>query len=108
MMSKVIINIPEDPYDIYEHALSESYDLIIDEFDTRNNPGMVRELSDLNYKEAMEIISKNKPKFTISLRENHWEFSAINLNSGGYGYIFIWIKVDINTSLEIFEKYGLK
>lgn len=111
-----IINIPKNPKEILDYALSKSYNSWIDEKATKDNPGYAqRQNSKLSYEEAFEIILNNKPHWTIFFRNNsyfgdkdYWEFGGCNIRKGEYGYVFIWIQVDVDVAKEIIEKFNLE
>lgn len=115
MKHAIIKNIPYNPKDIYNYALSKSFDTWIDEKGTKDNPVVwQRKLSKLSYEDAFFIILENKPCWTISFRngslwneEDYWEFGGSNLSSNSYGEVFIWVKVNIKDAEEIFEKFNL-
>jgi hypothetical protein len=112
-----IQNLPSDPKEIFDYALSKSFDSWVDEKSTIDNPGYAtRRPSKLNYEEAYNIIEANKPHWVISFRnasyvsneEDYWEFGGCNIGSNDYGEVFIWIKVKIEEALKIFEKFNLQ
>jgi hypothetical protein len=112
-----IQNLPSDPKEIFDYALSKSFDSWVDEKSTIDNPGYAtRRPSKLSYEEAYELIQANKPHWVISFRnasyvsneEDYWEFGGCNIGSNSYGEVFIWIKVRIEEALKIFEKFNLK
>lgn len=117
MDHRIISNIPKIKRELYDLAKSESYDFWIDEKGTVDNPGVwQRKSSKLSYEDAFTIIENNKPHWTISFRnesyfnenlQDYFEFSGCNLKSNEYGEVFIWIKVSVEKSLEIFKKYNL-
>lgn len=112
-----IKNIPYNPKEIYDYALSKSFDNWIDEKGTKDNPGVwQRKPSKLSYEDAFDIILHNKPHWVISFRnesfivkdgEDYWEFGGSNLGSNTYGTVFIWIKVNIKEAEKIFKKFNL-
>lgn len=111
-----INNIPSNPKEIMDYALSKSYNNWIDEKGTLDNPSLwKREPSNLTYEEAYEIIQNNKPHWVISFRNNSvfgseidfWEFGGCNIGDNPYGEIFIWIQVEVPIAIEIFNKFGL-
>jgi len=118
MKHAVITNIPENPREILDLALSKSYDFWIDEKGTKRHPSVwQRRPSDLSYDAAFDIIQKNKPHWVFSFRnesyisdhlKDFWEFGGCNISDNDYGEVFIWIKVDIEIAMEIFKKYKLK
>lgn len=115
MKRKIITNIPENPREIMDYALSKSYKYWIDEKGTKDNPDVWRRNpSERTYEEAYDIIQPNKPHWVISFRNNsyfgdkdYWEFGGSNISDGDYGAIFIWICVDVDVAEEIFEKFNL-
>lgn len=115
MKYEIVKNIPYNPKEIYDYALSKSYDWIIDEKNTKDNPTFSRKISKLGYEDAFELILSNKPHWTISFRNNsefgdkdYFEFGGCNISSNSYGCVFIWILVDIDVAREIFQKFNLK
>jgi hypothetical protein len=110
-----IKNVPYNPKEIYDYALSKSFENWIDEKGTKDNPGTYqRKPSKLNYKEAFNLILHNKPHWVISFRDgslwnekDYWEFGGCNMASNSYGEIFIWINVDVNEAEKIFTKFNL-
>lgn len=112
-----ISNIPNNPKEILDYALSKSYENWIDEKGTNDNPGhWQRRPSKLTYEEAFEIIQKNKPHWVFSFRnrsyissslKDYWEFGGCNIRNGDYGTVFIWIKVNIKDAYELFDKFNL-
>jgi hypothetical protein len=116
MKHAVIKNIPYNPKEIYDYALSKSFDTWIDEKGTKDNPGVwQRKLSKLSYEDAFSIILENKPHWVISFRNNiffgekdYWEFGGCNIANNNYGEVFIWINVDVLEAEKIFEKFNLK
>ena len=117
MIQQVIKNIPKNPKDIYDYALSKSFHNWIDEKGTKENPDIWRRKpSSLSYEEAFKIVSENKPHYVISFRnssylsnneKDYWEFGTCNIGSNNYGEVFIWICVDVDVAEEIFEKFKL-
>jgi hypothetical protein len=58
-----IKNIPPNPKEILDYALSKSFEFWIDEKGTLDNPGISqRKISKLSYEEAFEIIEIVKEK----------------------------------------------
>jgi len=118
MKYAVIENIPINPKELYEYALSKSYNYWIDEKGTVKNPDIWRRHdSDLSFEEAFNIIQDNSPHWVISFRNNSylstkekdfWEFGGCNISSGLYGEVFIWIQVEVNIALDIFKKFKLE
>lgn len=114
MKRKIINNIPNDPKEIMDYALSKSYKYWIDEKGTEENPGIwQRCLSNLTYEEAYERIKNDKPHWVFSYRNNSyfgdkdfWEFGGSNIG-GANGDFYIWIYVDIEEAEEIFRKFKL-
>ena len=116
MKHKNIDNIPNNPKEIMDYALSKSYHSWIDEKGTKDNPASwVRSASKRTYEEAYNIIQNNKPHWVISYRNNsyfggdkdYWEFGGSNIRDGDYGEVFIWICVDVAIAEEIFKKFNL-
>jgi len=113
-----IKNLPSNPKEIFDYALSKSYDSWVDEKSTADNPGYAtRKLSKLTYEEAFKIIQANKPHWVVSFRniyhistteDDYWEFGGCNIKANDYGEVFIWIKVTIEEALKIFEKFNLE
>ena len=112
-----IKNLPSDPREIFDYAVSKSFDFWVDEKSTIDNPGYVqRRPSKLNYEEAYAIIQANRPHWVVSLRnasyvgieDDYWEFGGCNIKENSYGDVFIWIKVEISEALKIFEKFNLE
>jgi hypothetical protein len=113
-----IKNIPPNPKEILDYALSKSFEFWIDEKGTLDNPGISqRKISKLSYEEAFDIIQANKPHWVISFRnesyitkngEDYWEFGGCNIGRNDYGEVFIWIKVTIAEAYEIFERFNLE
>lgn len=116
MKRAIINNIPHNPKEIYDYALSQSYNSWVDEKGTIDNPDVWRRNSSkLTYEEAFPIIQNNKPHWVISFRNNgyfgdkdYWEFSGCNIASNDYGEVFIWMQVDIAVGYEIFKKFNLE
>jgi len=118
MKYAIIKNIPVNPKELYDYALSKSFDFWIDEKGTEKHPSVWRrEPSDLPYEEAYKIIQANKPHWVISFRNesylmkngvDYWEFGGCNIGSNNYGEVFIWIKVSIAEGYKIFEKFNLE
>lgn len=114
----IIENLPSDPREIFDYALSKSYDFWVDEKGTSDNPGIFqRKPSKLSYEEAYTIIQSNKSHWVVSFRNvNHisikerdyWEFGGCNIGRNDYGEVFIWIIVEPEEALKIFEKFNLK
>ena len=115
MKHAVISNLPDNPKEIYDYALSKAYNHWVDEKGTMDHPSVwTREPSKLSYEEAFPIIQNNKPHWVISFRnhnyfgaEDYWEFGGCNIASNDYGEVFIWIIVKVDVALEIFDKFGL-
>ena len=113
-----IKNIPANPKEILDYALSKSFDFWVDEKGTEKHPSVwTREPSDLSYEEAFDIIQANKPHWVFSFRnesyitkngEDYWEFGGCNIGRNDYGEVFIWIKVTIPEAYKIFEKFNLE
>lgn len=113
-----IINLPQNPKEIFDEALAKSFDFWVDEKGTLSNPGLIqRRPSKLTYEEAFSIIQENKPHWVISFRNNsylssleddYWEFGGCNINSINYGEVFIWIKVKPEDAENIFNNFNLK
>jgi len=112
-----IKNLPSDPKEIFDYALSKSFDFWVDEKSTKDNPGYVqRQPSKLNYEEAYTIIQANRPHWVVSFRnasyigieDDYWEFGGCNIKENSYGEVFIWIKVEISEAIKIFEKFSLE
>jgi hypothetical protein len=118
MRHAIIENIPENPREIYDYAKSKCYHFWIDEKGTKKNPCIAtRSTSCLTFDEAFSIIQENKPHWVISFRnmsklnineKDYWEFGGCNIASNEYGEVFIWIQVDVNIALDIFEKFDLR
>jgi hypothetical protein len=114
----IITNLPANPKEIFDYALSKSYDFWVDEKGTSENPGIFqRKPSNLSYEEAFSIIQANKPHWVVSFRNvNHisikerdyWEFGGCNIGRNDYGEVFIWIIVEPEEALKIFEKFNLE
>lgn len=113
----IIENLPSDPREIFDYALSKSFDFWIDEKGTAKHPSVrQRQPSDLNYEEAYNIIEANKPHWIVTFRnasyvsreDDYREFGGCNIRGNVYGEVFIWIKVTIEEALKIFEKFNLK
>ena len=112
-----IINIPKNPKEIYDYALSKSYNHWVDEKGTKDHPSIwKRELSKFNYTAAFHMINMYKPHWVISFRnesyispnlKDYWEFGGCNIGKNRYGEVFIWIQVDVGEALEIFKKFNL-
>lgn len=110
-----ILNIPNNPREIFDEALSKSFHSWVDEKGTEDNPGIwQRKPSNLSYEDAFNLILNNKPHWVISFRNNsyfnqkdYWEFAGCNIASNIYGEVFIWINVDIEIAEEIFKKFNL-
>lgn len=115
MKHAVIDNIPNNPKEIMDYALSKLFDNWVDEKGTEKNPKIhQRKPSDLTYEEAFKIIQDNKPYWTISFRNNayfkqedYWEFGGCNIGDNDYGEVFIWICVNIKEAEKIFKKFNL-
>jgi hypothetical protein len=111
-----IINVPKNPKEILDYALSKSYESWIDEKGTKDNPSILhRKTSKLTYEEAFKLIQNYKPHWVIHFRDesrnkekDYWEFGGCNIGSSGYGEVFIWIKVDLDEASKIFKKFDLK
>ena len=112
-----IKNLPSNPKEIFDYALSKSFDFWVDEKGTAKHPSVWRrQPSDLNYEEAYNIIESNKPHWVVSFRnasyvsreDDYWEFGGCNIGENSYGEVFIWIKVTIEEALKIFEKFNLE
>jgi hypothetical protein len=112
-----IKNIPKNPKEIFDLALDKSFKYWIDEKGTADNPGIIqRRLSNLSYEQAFSIIQENNPHWTIHFRNesrlnmerDYWEFGGCNIASNGHGEFFIWILVDTEESIKIFEKFNLQ
>jgi hypothetical protein len=113
-----IKNIPANPKEIMDYALSKSFDFWVDEKGTLDNPGIFqRQPSKLSYEEAFDIIQANKPHWVISFRnesyimkngKDYWEFGGCNIGRNDYGEVFIWIKVTLEEGEKIFEKFNLE
>ena len=112
-----IKNLPSNPKEIFDYALSKSFDFWVDEKGTAKHPSVWRrQPSDLNYEEAYNIIESNKPHWVVSFRnasyvsreDDYWEFGGCNIGENAYGEVFIWIKVTIEEALKIFEKFNLE
>lgn len=115
MIHNIISNIPINPKEIYDYALSKSFLNWIDEKDSKDNPGISRKPSKLSYEEAFQHIQNNTPHWVISFRDNSswhqesfWEFGGCNIGSNDYGSVFIWINVKIKEAEKIFKKFNLK
>lgn len=118
MRNANIKNIPKYPKEIFDLALEKSFKYWIDEKGTVDNPGIIqRKLSKLSYEEAFSIIQENKPHWVIYFRNNsrlnisegdYWEFGGCNIDSNGHGELFIWILVDTEEAVKIFEKFNLQ
>lgn len=113
----IINNLPKNPKEVYDYALSKSYDFWVDEKGTKANPEVwVRKPSNLSYEQAFDIIQNNSPHWVISFRnqsalfdeEDYWEFGGCNISSNDYGEVFIWIKVKPKIAEEIFKKFNLE
>lgn len=118
MIYKTVQNIPKNPREIYDFALTKSYHNWIDEKGTENHPDVwQRQPSDLSFDTAWDIIQNNKPHWVISYRdmeyltdgrdESYWEFGGCNIASNEYGEVFIWICVSIEEAEKIFKKFQL-
>jgi hypothetical protein len=118
MIYSRVVNLPNNPKEIFDYALSKSFDFWVDEKGTEKHPDVWRrQPSDLSYEEAFKIIQANKPHWVISFRNesylmkdglDYWEFGGCNIGSNDYGEVFIWIKVKPEEALKIFEKFDLK
>ena len=115
MKHAIIKNIPYNPEEIFDDALSKSFNHWVDEKGTKDNPGVFqRKPSKLSYEEAFNLILHNKPHWTIMFRNNsyfgeedYWEFGGGNISSSNYGSVYIWIQVNINDAKKIFKKFNL-
>lgn len=117
MKHAIITNIPHNPKEILDYALSKSYKFWVDEKGTKKHPSIWRrQYSDLSYDEAFDIIQDNKPHWVFSFRNesdlikdgvDYWEFGGCNMGHTEYGEVFIWICVNIDNANEIFEKFNL-
>ena len=115
MIHANIKNIPYNPKEIFDYALSKSFDNWVDEKGTKDNPGLTRrQPSKLSYEDAFELILHNHPHWVIHFRQNSyfgekdfWEFGGCNIASNSYGEVFIWISVDVEVAEEIFNKFNL-
>lgn len=117
MKHGIITNIPDNPRELYDYALSKSFEFWVDEKGTADNPGVwQRKPSKLSYEEAFAIIQENNPHWVISFRnesylllngEDYWEFGGCNIGSNDYGEVFIWIKLSLAEAHAIFEKFDL-
>jgi hypothetical protein len=113
-----ILNIPQNPKEILDFALANSYKFWVDEKGTLDNPSIFqRQSSKLSYEEAFKIIQENKPYWVIhfrndsrfnSLELDYWEFGGCNIGNNEYGEVFIWIRVKPEIALQIFEKFNLQ
>jgi len=118
MIHARVINLPQNPKEIFDAALEKSFDFWVDEKGTQNNPGVIqRRHSKLTYEEAFTIVQKNQPHWCVHFRNNnylssfeddYWEFGGCNMDSYRNGEIFIWIKVKPTEAEEIFNKFNLK
>jgi len=115
MKHAIIKNIPHNPKEIYDYALSKSFENWVDEKGTKDNPGVwQRTFSKLSYEDAFDLILHNEPHWVISFRNNtyfgekdYWEFGGSNMANNNYGEIFIWINVDVEIAEKIFTKFNL-
>ena len=118
MKHAIVTNLPQNPKEIYDYALSKSFQMFVDEKGTEKHPGhMKRERSDLSYEQAFEIIQNNKPHWVVSFRnqsfitldgEDYWEFGGCNIKDSDYGEVFIWIKVNPLEAQKIFTIFGVE
>jgi len=112
----IVQNLPNNPKEILDYALSKCYKSWVDEKGTKDHPGVwQRRPSKLSYEEAFKIIQPNNPHWVVSFRndsyfgqEDYWEFGGSNIGGSDYGDVYIWICVDVGVALEIFKKYKLK
>jgi len=117
MKHAIIENVPANPKEILDYAKARCCSFRVNEKGTKNHPGIwTRQLSDLSYEDAFDIIHNNKPHWCISFRNmkyynvndtDYWEFAGCNIASNEYGEVFIWIHVDVRVAKEIFAKFGL-
>lgn len=113
-----IKNLSSNPKEIFDYALSKSYDFWVDEKGTEDHPGVFqRRPSKLTYEEAFDIIQANKPHWVVSFRNishisnkenDYWEFGGCNIGRNDYGEVFIWIIVEPEEAIKIFEKFNLE
>jgi len=118
MKHAIVTNVPENPKELYDYALSKSFDFWIDEKGTKNHPSVwQRQESELTYEEAFNLIQPYTPHWVISFRNqsylvrngvDYWEFGGGNIGGNGYGEVFIWIKVNVEEAEKIFEKFNLE
>jgi hypothetical protein len=113
-----IKNLPADIKPILDDALKVSFNYWVDEKGTKEHPSVWRrELSNLSYEEAYNIVSKNKPLWHIVFRnmkylskseDDFWDFGGCNIGSNDYGEVFIWIQVSVEEAEKLFQKYNLE
>ena len=114
-----ISNMPANPREILDAAISVCYDHWVDEKGTEDHPSVwQRQPSKLTYEEAFEIIQNAKPHWVTSYRDegyitgnpedSYWEFGGCNIASNNYGEVFIWIKVRPSEAEKIFKQFDLQ
>lgn len=116
MKHGIIKNIPDNPKEILDYALSKCFKTWVDEKGTKKHPGhWSREKSDLSFEEAFDIIQNNSPHWVFSFRnhkelfdnDDFWDFGGCNMG-GNDGIIYIWIYVSVEDAEEIFKKFNLE
>ena len=118
MKHAIIKNLPPNPKEIMDYALSKSFNFWVDEKGTEDNPRTFqRRPSKLSYEQAYEIIQTNSPHWVVSFRNesyivrnrvDYWQFAGCNIADNGYGEVFIWIEVSVAEGYKIFEKFNLE
>lgn len=113
-----IINLPPNPKEIWDEAISLGSEVWVDEKGTKDHPGVwIRQPSKLTFEEAFEIIQKAKPhwncyfrnvSYTTTMEDDYWDFGGCNIASNDYGEVFIWIKVKPEIAEKIFKKFDLE
>jgi len=114
----MIANLPADPREIFDFARTLAFHTRVDEKGTQKNPGIwMKQLSDLSYEEAFEIIQENHPSWSIHFRniselvkgeEDYWDFGGCNLSSNSYGEVFLWIYLRVEDAEEVFRRFNLE
>jgi hypothetical protein len=112
-----ISNIPNNPKEILDYALTKCFDSWVDEKGTKDNPGIFqRKLSKLTHDEAFDIIQNNKPHWVFIFRnlssiskskKDYWDIGGCNIGSNNYGEVFIWIHVTVEDAELLFKKFNL-
>lgn len=113
-----VTNFPKNPHGFLMEAIGVSTGHWVDEKGTVDHPSIwQRQPSKLSFEEAYPLINNHKPHWVALFRnegyltgnpsDDYWDIGGCNIDSNGYGEVFLWIKVQPAEAEKLFQKHGL-